>query len=93
MKQIIFTLCVFFALMTVANSAEIYNCVGKDGKIFFTDNPPQDAKCKDSTGEDADTSQKQQKTDTETQQTGQNDESKNPTGQAKKLIKIPRLGY
>ncbi|KUG22134.1 hypothetical protein ASZ90_008104 [hydrocarbon metagenome] len=94
MKQIIFTLCVFFTMMTVANSAEIYNCVGNDGKIFFTDNPPQNAKCKYSAGEEADTSQQQQQqTADETQQTNQNDESKSQTGQAKKLIKIPRLSY
>jgi hypothetical protein len=93
MKKMIFTLCVFFTIMAVANSAEIYNCVGKDGKIFFTDNPPQNAKCKNSAGEDADTNQQQQQTADETQQTNQNDESKSQTGQAKKLIKIPRLGY
>ncbi|KQC09176.1 MAG: hypothetical protein APR62_02985 [Smithella sp. SDB] len=92
MKQTIFALCVFFTMITAANSAEIYNCVGKDGKIFFTDNPPQGAKCKNSEGEDVDTSQQQQ-TDDETQQTGNSDESENQTGQAKKLIKMPRLGY
>lgn len=93
MKQIIFTLCVFFAMITVANSGEIYNCVGKDGKVFFTDNPPQDAKCKSSSGEDSDTSQQSQQTVDNAQQTNQSDDSKSHTDQAKKLIKIPRLGY
>lgn len=93
MKKIIFTLCVFFVLMTVANSAEIYTCVGKDGEIFFTDNPPQNAKCEISSGESADTSKQQQQPDDETQQPDQNDESKSQTGQAKKLIKVPRLSY
>lgn len=93
MKQIIFTLCIFFALMTVAGSAEIYKCVGENGKMFFTDNPPQDAKCKNSSGEDADTSQQSQQTVDNAQQTNQSDDSKSHTDQAKKLIKIPRLGY
>jgi len=93
MKQIIFTSCLFFVMMTVANSAEIYNCVGKDGKFFFTDNPPQNAKCKNLAGEDADTSQQQQQTADEIQQTNQNDENKSQTEPAKKLIRIPRLGY
>jgi len=93
MKLIIFTLCVFFALMTLADSAEIYQCIGENGKMFFTDNPPQNAKCKNSSGEDADTNQQQQQTGDENNQTNQRDESKSQTDRAKKLIKIPRLGY
>jgi ribosomal protein L24E len=92
MKQIIFTLCIFFALITVANSSEIYKCVRKDGNIFFTDNPPQDAKCKSTAGDNENPSQQQQ-TDDKAQKTKQNDENKDDTGQIKKLIKIPRLSY
>jgi len=72
-----------FAMITVADSAEIYNCVGKDGRIFLTDNPPQDAECKNSSGEDVNASQQRQ-TDDETQQTKQNDRSESQTRQAKK---------
>lgn len=93
MKQFIFMLCVFFAIVTAADSAEIYTCVGKDGKIFFTDNPPQNAKCKNSAGEDTDTNQQQQQAADEVQQTSQDDESKSQTKRAKKLINIPRLNY
>lgn len=92
MKQIIFTLCVFFALITAANSAELYNCVGTDGNIFFTDNPPQDAKCKNTSGDDVNTSQQQQAED-EDKQTGPDDENRSQTGKIKKIIKIPRLNY
>ncbi len=92
MKQVIFALCVFFAMITVADSAEIYNCVGKDGRIFLTDNPPQDAECKNSSGEDVNASQQRQ-TDDETQQTKQNDRSESQTRQAKKIIKTPRPAY
>ncbi|KFO68444.1 hypothetical protein ER57_04095 [Smithella sp. SCADC] len=92
MKQIIFTLCVFFALITVADSAELYNCAGPDGNVFFTDNPPQDAKCKNTSGDDVNTSQQQQ-TEDEDKQTGQDDENKSQTGKIKKLIKIPRPSY
>jgi hypothetical protein len=92
MKQIIFTLCVFFVLITLANSAEIYKCVSKDGNIIFTDNPPQDAKCKSPAGDDVNTSQPQQ-ADDEAKQTRQDDENKNQTGKIKRLIKIPRLNY
>jgi hypothetical protein len=92
MKQIIFTVCVFFALITAANSAELYNCVGADGNTFFTDNPPQDAKCKNTSGDDVNTSRQQQAED-EDKQTGPDDENKSQTGKIKKLIKIPRPSY
>ena len=92
MKQIIFTVCVFFALITAANSEELYNCVGADGNTFFTDNPPQDAKCKNTSGDDVNTSRQQQAED-EDKQTGPDDENRSQTGKIKKLIKIPRLNY
>jgi len=46
MKKMIFILCLFFALSTVAAASEFYDCVDKDGNKFITDNPPEDAKCK-----------------------------------------------
>jgi hypothetical protein len=91
MKRIIFTLCIFFALAIAAYSAEFYNCVDKNGNAFITDNPPQDAKCKTSGGDDANTSQ--QKTNDEDQQATQDDESKQQKKEVKRLIKAPRAGY
>ena len=92
MKRIIFILCVFFALASVANSAEIYNCVDKDGNIFFTDNPPQNAKCKSMDGDDDSANQRQQ-SDVKDQETKQNDEKTRQKGEIKRLLKIPRSGY
>ncbi|KQC09182.1 MAG: hypothetical protein APR62_03015 [Smithella sp. SDB] len=92
MKHLVFTLCIFFILINAVASAEIYKCVGSDGKIFFTDNPPQNAQCKNSSGEDADTSQQQHPGDKD-QQTNQSNDAKGQTDQAKKLMKIPRWGY
>jgi len=39
MKQIIFILCIIFALITYANAGEIYNCIDRDGNSIVTDNP------------------------------------------------------
>jgi hypothetical protein len=92
MKRIIFILCVFFALASVANSAEIYNCLDKDGNTFFTDNPPENAKCK-SMAEDDDTANQRQQSDVEDQKTKQNDEQTRQKGEIKRLLKTPRPGY
>jgi hypothetical protein len=47
-------------LLKLASSAEFYNCVDKDGNIFITDNPPQNAKCESKGGDDESASQQQQ---------------------------------
>jgi tetratricopeptide (TPR) repeat protein len=52
MKRIIFTLCLFTALISSANAGEIYNCTDRDGNAFFTDNPQDGMKCV-SKGDDA----------------------------------------
>jgi hypothetical protein len=91
MKRIIFTLCIFFALAIAAHSADVYNCVDKNGNSFITDNPPQDAKCKSSGGDDESTSR--QKTSDENQQATQDDESNQQKKEVKRLLKAPRAGY
>ena len=93
MRKVLFImLCILFALATVASSAEFYNCVDKDGNIFITDNPPQDAKCKSKGGDDESASQQQQ-SDVEAQKTKQDDKTTSQKGEIKRLLKIPRLGY
>ena len=93
MRKVLFImLCVFFALTTVANSAEFYNCVDKNGNSIITDNPPQDAKCKSKGGDDESASQQQQ-SDVEAQKTKQDDKTTSQKGDIKKLLKIPRVGY
>ena len=93
MRKVLFImLCVFFALTTIASSAEFYNCVDKDGNSFITDNPPQDAKCKSEGGDDESASQQQQ-SDVEAQKTKQDDKTTSQKGEVKRLLKIPRLGY
>lgn len=39
MKQIFFTLCVFFALLTTANAGELYSCIDRDGNRIITSSP------------------------------------------------------
>ena len=39
MKRIIFTLCVFFALVIFANAGELYRCIDSTGNSVFTDSP------------------------------------------------------
>ena len=93
MRKVLFImLCVFFAIATVASSAEFYNCVNKDGNSFITDNPPQDAKCKSEGGDDESASQQQQ-SDIEAQKTKQDDKTASQKGEVKRLLKIPRVGY
>jgi|SRR5208282_2739413 hypothetical protein len=38
MKQIVLTLCVFFAFITPAYSGELYKCIDRDGNNIITDN-------------------------------------------------------
>lgn len=45
MKRIVLTLCVFIALVTVADAARFYKCVDSSGNVILTDNLPPDAKC------------------------------------------------
>jgi hypothetical protein len=37
MKQIVLTLCVFFAFITSAYSGDLYKCIDRDGNIIVTD--------------------------------------------------------
>ena len=39
MKQIIFTLCVFLALVIYVNAEELYICIDRDGNSIVTDSP------------------------------------------------------
>jgi hypothetical protein len=39
MKRIIFTLCIFFALVISINAGELYLCIDRDGNSIVTDNP------------------------------------------------------
>jgi hypothetical protein len=39
MKQIVLTLCVFFALITSTYAEELYNCIDSDGNAIITDTP------------------------------------------------------
>ena len=91
MKRILLTLCVFIALAPLAN-AEFYDCVGKDGNTFLTDNPPQGVKC-ESQGGDNESANQQQQSDVAAQKTKQDDKTTSQKGEIKRLLKIPRLGY
>lgn len=87
MKKIIFILFVFFALSATAGSTEFYHCVDKDGNVFITDNPPQDAQCK--TSEMDDNSAGQSPSGSESPQSQRDDDKKN---EIKRLLKIKRPG-
>ena len=39
MKQIVLTLCVFFAFITSSYAGELYNCIDSDGNAIVTDSP------------------------------------------------------
>ena len=39
MKQIVLTLCVFFAFVTSAYAGKLYNCIDRDGNAVITDIP------------------------------------------------------
>jgi hypothetical protein len=39
MKQIVFTLCVFLALVIYVNAEELYICIDRDGNSIVTDSP------------------------------------------------------
>ena len=39
MKQIVFTLCVFLALVISVNAGELYICIDRDGNSIVTDSP------------------------------------------------------
>ena len=93
MRKVLFImLCVFFALTTVANSAEFYNCVDKNGNSIITDNPPQDAKCKSKGGGDESANQQQQ-SDIEVQQKTPDDKTTSQKEEIKRLKNIPRPSY
>jgi Domain of unknown function (DUF4124) len=51
LKRIIFTLCIFFALLTSAKASEYYNCVDQNGNTVLTTSPQDGMKC-EMTGED-----------------------------------------
>jgi len=87
MKKIILIIFIFFALSAMARSTEFYHCVDKDGNVFITDNPPQDAQCK--INETEDDSAEQPPSRSESPQSQQDDDKKD---EAKKLLKIKRPG-
>jgi hypothetical protein len=39
MKQMVLTLCVFFAFITSAHAGKLYNCIDRDGNVISTDIP------------------------------------------------------
>jgi hypothetical protein len=90
MKKIIFILCIFFALISVAFAAEMYQCVDKDGNSFITDNPPQDVKCESKEVNDENASQQTTTTTTNDQPAGQSGPSDSQKGETKRLLSIPR---
>lgn len=45
MKRMFFMPFVFIALVSTAHGAVFYKCIGSNGNIIITDNPPPDAKC------------------------------------------------
>lgn len=45
MKRIVFTLCVFIVLVSLADAAVYYRCVDRNGRIIFTVKPPTDVTC------------------------------------------------
>ena len=91
MKQIILTLLIFFAVSTLAFSAEFYNCVDKNGNSFITDNPPQGAKCKATASDDESSTQnydnanQSRQKDSEAQQAQQGDESQEKINRLKRI--------
>jgi hypothetical protein len=91
MKLIILTLCVFIALCSPAN-ADLYNCLDKNGNVFITDNPPQDAKCESRGGHD-ESAKQQQQSDVDDQQKKQDDKTTIPKEEIKRLKSIPRPSY
>ena len=78
--------------MSSPANAELFNCVDKDGHIFFTDNPPQDVKCESKVGDD-ESAKQQQQSDVEVQQKNQDDKTTIPKEEIKRLISIPRPSY
>jgi hypothetical protein len=92
MKRIIFILCCFFALSTVAAASEFYDCVDKDGNKFITDNPPEDAKCKAREAEE----QSSSGSSASSQPAGQSQDggaTAQQKGEIDRLKKMPRQSY
>jgi hypothetical protein len=99
MKRILFILCLFIALVTLAiNAAAFQKCVDKNGDLIITDNPPPGAKC-ESSGENEeatsqdDNSAKKQESDVESEQSAQKDKASSQKSEINRLKKIPRLSY
>ena len=44
MKQIVLTLCVFFAFITSTYAGKLYNCIDRDGNEIITDIPQDEMK-------------------------------------------------
>ena len=99
MKRIFFTLLFFVALVTAGYAADFYHCVDSQGNSIITDNPPSDAKCKSTEGDDEslaenpDSANKRQQSDVEVQQEGQNDETTRQQENIKRLKKMPLGTY
>jgi hypothetical protein len=91
MKRILFILCLFFALSSVAAAMDFYDCVDKDGNKFITDNPPEGSKCKAREADDESSGSKASSAPAQPSQDG------GATGQQKgeidRLKKMPRQSY
>ena len=99
MKQIFFTLLFFIFLVTSGYTATIYHCVDSQGNSIITDNPPPDAQCKSTKGDEeslaekSEGANKRQQSDVEVQQEGQNDETTRQQENIKRLKKMPLGTY
>lgn len=91
MKQIIFILCLFFALSGVAVAMEFYDCVDKDGNKFITDNPPEGSTCtaRDA-GDEGSSSKASSKPAAPAQDGGATAQQQ---GEIDRLKKMPRQSY
>jgi hypothetical protein len=91
MKRILFILCLFFALSSVAAAMDFYDCVDKDGNKFITDNPPDGAKCtaRDA-GNESSSSKASSKPASPAQDGGATAQQK---GEIDRLKKMPRKSY
>jgi hypothetical protein len=91
MKRIIFILCLFFALSTVAAASDFYDCVDKEGNKFITDNPPEDSKCKAQEADEESSSSKASSAPAQSSQdSGATSQQK---GEIDRLKKMPRQSY
>jgi hypothetical protein len=98
MKRILSILFLFITLIMAANAAEFQKCVDKNGNPVITDNPPPDAKCESSAGDNEaatqdNDSEKKQGNEIESDQANQKDKTSSQQAEIKRLKKIPRVSY